>query len=180
MGTKTTIDEHRLWIIFHHAYDTMVKCEEQEAQKASITNQQLLVLWMIEFIGENTERPVIITELVPYLNRSIASISAIIYRMEKKGLLKTTRDLPDRRSFRIEITPRGKRLYSEGVQYNRNLLKAMLSVFSPEEMKILTMLLTKFKDKASELCHIDGKPNPVLEDQEKILRFLNDEPNNMR
>ena len=80
MKDRITIEEHKVWATFHQTHDVMTKCEEIAAQTGSITNQQLFVIWTIKFISDSTDRPIIITELVPYLNRSIASISAIISR----------------------------------------------------------------------------------------------------
>lgn len=174
---KITLDEHRLWATVHQVYSIITQCEEMVANGTGVTAQQLGVLWFMEFINNVSGKPIKITGLAPSLYRSINSVSTIIDRMEKKGLIKKVRDLPDRRAIHLIITRKGERKHIEALKPNRRLIKNLLSVYSEDEMRTLTVLLKKLKKKAQDEHYIEKVPvDPVLIDTKAIANFLNKEP----
>jgi DNA-binding MarR family transcriptional regulator len=176
MNTRVTLDEHRLWVIFHQAYDIVTRCEDELFAKNGVTAQQFLVLWVMEFIAEATDSPVIITDLAPSLYRSINSVSSIVDRMEKSGLIKKIRNLPDRRAIRLKMTPKGRQIFNQALKPSREQIKKIFSVYSEDEMKTLLFLLKKLKAKAGEECAVEPvKVDPELSNPEIIAKFLEQE-----
>jgi DNA-binding MarR family transcriptional regulator len=173
MSEKITPEEHRLWVIFHQTYDILTRCEENVISETGITNQQLLVLWLMEFMTASSDTPIIITDLAPSLFRSINSISSIIYRMEENGLVEKVRDLKDRRAIRLKITPKGEETFNTALKPSRALIKRVFSTFTDEERETLLHLLKKMKDKVIEEYGIDEvKIDPELSNQDNIAKFL--------
>ncbi len=176
MTKKVTLDEHRLWVIFHQTYDILTRCEEDVISETGITNQQFLVLWLMKFMTEVLDKPIIITDLAPSLFRSINSISSIIYRMEQNGLVEKVRDLEDRRAIRLRITEKGEETFVKALKPSRALIKRVFSVFSDEELQTLFFLLKKMKARVIEEYGIrEVKVDPELSNPEKIARFLDRE-----
>jgi DNA-binding MarR family transcriptional regulator len=171
---KITLDEHRLWVLLRQTYYLITQCEEDASNGTGVTAQQLVVLWLMQFISNISNKPIIITDLAPSLYRSVNSISTIIDRMEKNGLVKKIRDLPDRRSVRLQITRTGEKKYIEALKPNREMIKRLLSVYSDEELETFINLLRKLKKKATEEPYIEELTvDPELSDPAMITDFLN-------
>jgi DNA-binding MarR family transcriptional regulator len=131
------------WFTLHRISELISKNEEKLFQNASLSKTQHNILLTLAFLIECKEKPIIITDLVPYLNRSLMSISLITDRMEKKGLVKKIRDLPDRRVVRIKMTSKGKKYLKESSSPTTELITKIFSVFSDPELKQTVFLLNK-------------------------------------
>jgi DNA-binding MarR family transcriptional regulator len=88
MKRHLTVDEHRLWVTLHQTHDLLVKYEDKVLADPGLTKEQHLILWLIEFMSDGNDNPVILSDLASSLFRNLNSISAIINRMEKNGLIK--------------------------------------------------------------------------------------------
>jgi DNA-binding MarR family transcriptional regulator len=169
-----TVNEHRLWINLRQTYYLITQLEENMSGNG-ITSQQFTVLWAVECARKLTNKPVIMTDIAPGLFRTITSISRIIDRMEKKGLVKRERDMPDRRAIRVEMTPKGEKKYKEVLRQFKKLMKKLLSVYTEEELGALVLQLEKLKKKAQEEPSIKGHTTDIaLSNPRKIVKFLNE------
>jgi DNA-binding MarR family transcriptional regulator len=174
MEGKITAEEHRLWLFLRQIYSLITEVEERVAGRNGITSQQYIVLWMIEGMSKVIRGPITITDLAPHLYRRVNSISTGIDRMEKRGLVRKVRDLPDRRSIRIRITRKGHERLIESLKPYRKMVKRLLSVFSDDELQAFILLLKKLEKKVLEEPGIDEvKVNPSLRDAQEILKFIN-------
>jgi len=174
MKKKITLNEHRLWVILHQNDDLMSRGEEEVLQKAGITSQQFLALWIMEFLSEIKKGPVIIADLAPVLYRRLNSISLIVDRMEKNGLVKKVRDLPDRRAIRLIPTRKAKNIFTTASKPNREYIKRIFSVFSEEEQETLLFLMKKLKKKLNEELNLEKvDADPELSTPENIEHFIN-------
>jgi MarR family 2-MHQ and catechol resistance regulon transcriptional repressor len=135
---------HNLWIILDQTYVATSKCQEAAFAKAGLTLQQYRVLMVINF----AQQPVTQTDMARHLDRNANSISLIIDRMEKSGLVKRVRDLKDRRALRLTMTAKGEELFKRATAYGLELEERMLSCYSEEETKLVTELLGKLRGRA--------------------------------
>jgi hypothetical protein len=141
---KITLDEHRLWVLLRQTYYLITQCEENASNGTGVTAQQLVVLWLMQFISNITNKPIIITDLAPSLYRS------------------------------LQITPAGEKKYIEALKPNREMIKRLLSVYSDEELETFIRLLRKLKKKATEEPYIEELTvDPELSDPAMITDFLN-------
>lgn len=141
------------WSLLQLTNDSTVKCAESAFAKVKLTPQQFAVLAAIKNIGD----PVLPTDVAKWLDRNTNTITLIIDRMEKDGLVSRVRDLKDRRALRLLISPRGQKLYDQAVKPARELPKAILSVLSAEELKTLIQTLEKIRQKTFEYRNIEDK-----------------------
>ncbi|OGO17332.1 MAG: hypothetical protein A2Z02_04915 [Chloroflexi bacterium RBG_16_48_7] len=173
MKGKITLEEYRLWVIFHLTNDLLLRAEDNASMPTGLTNQQFLVLWIMEFLTEVNGGPITITDLAPILYRSLNSVSLIVDRMEKAGLIKKVRDLPDRRAIRLSLTDKADRIFLNSVKSNRDNIKNTFSIYTKEEQKQLLSLIRKLKAKLFKDLKLETmKSDPELNSPAQIMRFI--------
>lgn len=142
-----------VWSLLQLTNDSIVKCAETAFTKVKLTPQQFYVLAAIKNIGD----PVLPTDVAKWLDRNTNTITLIIDRMEKDGLVSRVRDLKDRRALRLLISPRGLKLYEQATRPSRELPKTILSALSADELSTLINLLEKIRQKTFEYRKIEDK-----------------------
>jgi DNA-binding MarR family transcriptional regulator len=95
----------KLWYMSHRTRALFKMCEDQIFGEYNLTMEQYSVLAAIKHIG-GTARP---TDIARWLGRSPNSISMIVDRMMKAGLIRRGRDRRDRRVVNVSITSKGER-----------------------------------------------------------------------
>jgi len=90
----------KLWYMSHRTRALLKMCEDQIYGEYNLTMEQYAVLAAIKHIGD----PVRPTEIARWLGRSTNSISMIVDRMVKAGLVRRVRDRRDRRVVNVFIT----------------------------------------------------------------------------
>jgi len=105
----------------------------------NITNQQWAVLKII------SKKPMQMNELGHELLVSSPTITSLIDRMEKKGLVKRE-DCKDRRKIEIQLTPEGKKFYEKTREQIMEFLQKSVSALTPQETTELLFLLRKLRN----------------------------------
>ena len=161
--------EHKLWVLCHQTHNLVTKCEEQAYSPGGLTPQQMGVLMAIK----NIKPPATPTEVARWLDRSTNSITMIVDRMEKDGLVKRRRDVQDRRSLRLVMTKKGEEAFEQALGPGWGLIKYVLSGFTSEEMQTLTKLLEKLREKAYQYLKPGATMEEVTTDDERhFARFI--------
>ncbi len=170
---KMEYEEHYLWVMLSQVADFLNKCSEDLSNRLGGSSRQFFMLWTMKFTRDMLGGPITISDLAPAVVRSINNISALIDRMEKNGLVKKVRNLPDRRAIRLNITPKGDEEFARLNGPQTEMVKRLLSVYTQEEMKILTELLSKLKAKAIEETNVGpAKMDPTTANRAVTERFL--------
>jgi DNA-binding MarR family transcriptional regulator len=171
MPVKFDFKESRLmvWLLCHQCHNLVSRCEEVMSYSKEITPQQHGVLMVIKCAND----PVKPTDVARWLDRRTHSISLIIERMQKSGLVKCIRDLPDRRSVRLVMTKKGEKNFSQATDRGWKLICEILSDFSEDELKTLARLMGKVRDKAFNYL----QPGDTMEEiktneAQNMVRFL--------
>lgn len=152
MPIKLVYDNRKFngWNLIHQTYDSIMQCQEKACSAYGLTAKQQAMLVAIKELP----KPVTIKELADCFDRDSASITFIIDRMEKDGLVVRIRDLKDRRSLRICITPKGKIMLNKSAKAISDLADKTISVLSKEELESLTSLMEKIQKKTYEYRNI--------------------------
>jgi len=136
--------DYYLWVLFSQTRDAISKARERELLSQHISERHAQLLFIIKLIGRNATP----AKIARWLLREPHSISEIIDRMEKQGLLKKVKDLDRKNQVRIEITKKGID------QYKRSFIPKnipdTLSVLSDDERKQFISSLLKLRNKAIE------------------------------
>jgi DNA-binding MarR family transcriptional regulator len=134
------------WLALHQAEISIVKCEEETFANLSITPQQYYILAVIKFNQGNIK----LSDIANWLDRSPNSITLIVDRMEKSGLVKRKKDSIDRRTLRLSITSKGDTIYQKAIQPAFKLTDEIMSCLSSDELQTFISLIAKVRDRTYE------------------------------
>jgi DNA-binding MarR family transcriptional regulator len=136
----------RLGILLHRVADLLRRCEDPIFAEYGITTEQYAVLVAVKYGGG----PVRVTDLAQWLERTPNSVSMIVDRMVKVGLVKRARDRADRRVVYVTATSKGENALKLATLPGLEFIREMLSPLSYEERLTFVSLLEAVKYKTLE------------------------------
>lgn len=149
----------------HQTHDLLRRCEDKMFSKERLTTEQYLVLVAVEEIGEHAR----VTDVANATIRSVNSVSMIVDRMVKGGLIKRVRDRRDRRTVFITITAKAEAKLKPATSLEEEFTKRVLSELSHEDKHILLGELLKIQHAASEYPNCYSPPTRKGGKREKEL-----------
>jgi MarR family 2-MHQ and catechol resistance regulon transcriptional repressor len=155
----------RLWLLLRRVGDALMLCQDSVFSKYGLTTEQWGVLTSIKSRG--SLRP---TDLGSILERSPNSISMLIDRMVKAGLVRRTRDRKDRRVVTVSMTSKGKAAVEPAVIEGWEFIHQILSPLSDNDQSALASMLETVK------CELDGYLNPDMDKEEIIKSSFTNQP----
>lgn len=111
---------------------------EQEVSGLDITHAQASCLMMLARGAAST-----VTDLGRELNTDVGSVTRLLNRMEKRGLIVRQRRDDDRRVVDLSLTEEGHALVSRLPEAFSNVLRQHFRNFSAEEIDILRRMLQR-------------------------------------
>ncbi len=129
----------RLWVLLGQTRDIIRNAIRKELEQFNITSRQAAVLMIVQ---ANADR-ITPAEISRQLFREPHTISAVLKRMEKQGLLTRHKDLDKKNLIRVALTEEGRKLYSR--TSNRKSIHKIFSCLSEEEFRQLSAFLDKLK-----------------------------------
>jgi DNA-binding MarR family transcriptional regulator len=143
MGNNISEDkDYNLWVLLHQARDAIYSAREKELDQYDISTRQACVLFVINAIGGKAK----IAEISRWILREPHSVSGILNRMEKKGLVRKAEESGKKNRISFTITAKGKKAFSESLK--RESIREIMSCLSEEEHQQLTSSMKKLRDKA--------------------------------
>jgi len=147
-------DRHyRLWALLHQTRHTIHEALKKEMRPLGVSPRQVAALLIIEAI----EKPATPSRISYWLMRDRASVSVLLDRMERKGLINKTRDPVHKNLIAVTLTEKGKRVYSRII--SSEMIHDMFSALSDEQHQQLMNCLDLLWGKALEVL---GVPKPEL------------------
>jgi DNA-binding MarR family transcriptional regulator len=116
---------------------TVIALLSRVAAEHDLSLTQLRVLAILR------DREPTMAELADYLGLERSSVSGLIDRAVKRGLVRRDASEDDGRAVRVSLTPDGRRLASVGAQEIGELLEPMTGQLSRAERNRLSLLLGK-------------------------------------
>ena len=141
-----TVNSENLVFMIHRTHDMLKSCEDEVFGEQGLTTERYAVLTTIKYLDE----PVRITDVARWLTRSTNSISMIVDRMVKAGLLTRERDGDDRRTVRLVITSKAETLLKPATLAGQGFIQKILSQLSYEDRQALLGPLLTVQHEASE------------------------------
>jgi len=132
---------------------------DQLFRKYNISTEQYEVLVSIKYLSDRVN----ITDIASWLRRSTNSVSMIVDRMVKAGLVRRIRDKSDRRVVYVVITSKGENILELASPACWETIKEILSPLSYEDRRTFVSLFEMVNYKALEYL------NPG-EDIEEMVR----------
>jgi len=153
MKDSPSVGLNYLWMMLHQARDAIFKLRERELKKIGISTPKAEILFTIEAIGYRAMP----SEISRHLLREFHSVSSILSRMEKQGLVKKVNDLDRKNLVRVCLTDKGRQVYHEAVK--RETILKILSCLSETEGQQLESSLKKLRDEALKELGIEDRTN---------------------
>jgi len=153
---KDTIElneDELLWGRLFLATMLVQRAREVELSRINVSLIQGMVLYALKVSPE----PLTPSKLAKMLVREPHSMSALIDRMEKQGLVKKKHDLAPKNLVRVVLTAKGEEAFDR--QRRENLVSNITSILTKEERKVLESVAEKLRNRASELLR-EMQPAP--------------------
>lgn len=115
--------------LFGEVHKTLKDTMTRSYENIGITIPQSLVIGTLLKYGEMK-----ITELSKKINLSNSTISGIVDRLEKQGLVLRTRSLEDRRIVFVNVTPKFSEMYKGIYKKTEESFEELLSPASSEDL----------------------------------------------
>ena len=133
-------------LLLQRTRDMVFYCEDHVCSEYGLTVEQYTVLVAIKYFDD----PVRPTDVGRWVGHKVNTVSMIVDRMVKAGLVKRIRDLPDRREVRLVITKKGEEAFKPATPVVWSLIEDITSPLSDEEKRTLIRLLEKVRDRTVE------------------------------
>jgi DNA-binding MarR family transcriptional regulator len=124
-------------VAIHRTHNILRRCEDKIFAQHGLTTEQYEVLLAIKCL----DAPVRITDIAVRLIRSTNSISMIVDRMVKAGLLNRVRDEGDRREVHVTITDRAEEALKLAILAGQTFIQETLSALSYSDKEHLLTIL---------------------------------------
>lgn len=148
---KKNDPEINLYILLDQTNGIVTSAVELEIKHLKMTQPQVRVLTMLS----RQDKPATLEELANWTLKEFNSVSTLINRMEKKGLVKKTKNNGDLKTY-ISLTEKGSDLYHK--QVTERSIHLIFESLSPEEKKQLDSILKKVRDTTRDLMGLDYRP----------------------
>jgi DNA-binding MarR family transcriptional regulator len=135
---------HNLYQVFDRARYLTFRAREKELQRYGLTPEQAQVLFIVQAIKDKATP----AEISRFLIRTPYSVSAMVDRMAKKGLVKRVKDLERKNMVRVAITKKGREAYE--ITTKRGPIRRILSVLDENERRQFQEYLDRIMEKAKE------------------------------
>lgn len=149
----------RLWLLLHRVRDGIVMCEDSIFGEYGLTTEQFSVLAAVKSRGGSLT-PV---QLATILARRPNSVSNLVDRMVKAGLVRRARDRKDRRLVNVSLTSKGENALEPAAPAGWEFIQKVLSALSDKDKQALNSMLEVLK------CEVDAYLNPEA-DMTKIIK----------
>jgi DNA-binding MarR family transcriptional regulator len=155
----------RLWLLLSRVGDALGLCLDLVFSKYGISNEQTRVLSLIRSRGPM--RPV---DLALFLERAPNSMSMLVDRMVKAGLVRRTRDRKDRRAVFVSLTNKGNEAVEPAIPAAWEFINKFLSAVSYDDQRALADTLETLK------CELTSYLNPEIDKAEIAKKSLTRNP----
>lgn len=148
---KKNDPEVNLYILLDQTDGIVTSAVELEIKHLKMTQPQVRVLTMLS----RQDKPATLEELANWTLKEFNSVSTLINRMEKKGLVKKIKINGDLKTY-VTLTEKGSELYHK--QVTERSIHLIFEKLSSEEKKQLDSTLKKIRDTTRDLLGLDFKP----------------------
>ena len=136
----------RLWFITHRTRDVLRSCEDKVFGEYGLTAEQYAVLAVMKVLGGSVR----VSDLARGLERTPNSVSMIVDRMVKAGLVRRVRDRGDRRVVYVIFTDKGENVFIPATRAGLELIQGIMSPLSDQDKRTFLSLHQAIKYKALE------------------------------
>ena len=134
-----------VWLVFMKAFQALFPHAAQSIEQTKLGDSDFRVLEVLLHKG-----PLPVNTIGPKVWLTPGSISVAVDRLVKKGLVSRKDHPDDRRVRRVELTPKGRALITQGFGEHAAAMEDVAGVLSKNERLTLLRLLKKLGKHAAE------------------------------
>jgi DNA-binding MarR family transcriptional regulator len=140
--SKVEDKEYDLWILLSRVYHLIAMLRKLELSKYEILPVQSYILFVIKALGNETTP----TNISEYVYQQRSSISDILNRIVKQGLIKKTNKASGNKRVIVTLTAKGEKALK--LSKNREYLHKVMSSLTEEEKQQLESAMEILRDAA--------------------------------
>jgi DNA-binding MarR family transcriptional regulator len=129
-----------------YLYTESRRLTKELARQVDLTGPQLTVLKMLEGVGDLS-----LSELSERIRAQNSTVTGIIDRMEREGLVVRARSTEDRRVVLIKLTDKGSKIARAIAIEPMEIFRGALESLSPVETRELLKILTKIAKRVQSI-----------------------------
>ncbi len=134
-----------------YLYTESRRVTKELARRVQLTGPQLTVVKILEGIGD-----ISLSELSDKIRAQNSTVTGIIDRMEREGLVQRVRSTEDRRVVHIRLTEKGEKL-ARGIPVEPMVIfRSALGSLTAQETRDLLKVLTKLAKRVKAIVHEMG------------------------
>lgn len=148
---------YNLWVLLAQTRHAMFKARRKELTRYNIFARWAAVLFAVQTLGGKATP----AEISRWLFRTPHSVSEMLSRMEKSGLVRKVKDLDRKNMVRVVLTVKGHEAFDQSIR--RESIHKIMSSLSEEEYQQLRSYLQKIRDTALKELGGEGEiPFPSI------------------
>ncbi len=140
--------EYRIWFALHEADTGILKAIEKELSRFAISAPAAGLMYVLQASGE----PATLNELSRWLFRRPHSVSELVGRMARQGLVRKVRDPKRKGGVRVKLTKKGDEILRQYMKEMR-VVRTIMSGLSKAETDVLLACLEKLRRRSFEAMH---------------------------
>jgi DNA-binding MarR family transcriptional regulator len=139
-----------LFVLFDQTRDTLIHAVELELKQSETSFAQCHILYVLAQKKNGMTQG----DLSKWLLRNLNTVSTLINKMEKEGLVKKTKNKEDGKVY-ITLTQKGSEAWDE---VSERAIFLTFSALSEKEKEQFKVLLEKLRTEARNILGLDFKP----------------------
>jgi DNA-binding MarR family transcriptional regulator len=129
-----------------YLYTESRRLTKELARQVDLTGPQLTVLKLLEGVGDLS-----LSELSERIRAQNSTVTGIIDRMEREGLVVRARSTEDRRVVKIKLTDKGSKIARAIAVEPMEIFRGALDSLTPGETRELLKILTKIAKRVQSI-----------------------------
>ena len=151
---STDDKDQDLWFLLTHTRYAIFRAREKELQRYGVSPEQVSLLFVVQALG-NKATPAALSR---HLIRQPHTVSALVDRMARRGLVKKVKDLDRKNLVRVVMTEKGAKTYE--VSTKRGPIHRIIGTLSDEEKLVFKDMLERLLAKARKEIGLDRDELP--------------------
>ena len=151
---STDDEDQDLWLLLTHTRYAIFRSREKELQRYGVSPEQVGLLFVVQALG-NKATPAALSR---HIIRQPHTVSALVGRMARRGLVKKVKDLDRKNLVRVVMTEKGQKTYE--LSTKRGPIHRILNSLSEDEKKVLKDILERLLTKARKEIGLDRDQLP--------------------
>lgn len=135
-------------------YDDVNHIEEYSIKQGAFSDLSITEIHTVEAVGLYGSKTM--SEISAELEITMGTLTTAVDKLIRKGYLERSRSDSDRRIVNVSLTKRGKLAYRIHEKFHMDMVKAVMSDFTPEEEEILLNALGKLNRHLKEIYKGSG------------------------